>query len=531
MVKVFSNEWFSKHQNKLLIALNFPGVSGCLRNILGLEKNKAVAWITPEAIGYKIGKKEIRAIIYSDDHFAQLLYKEFYRVWDIFHRWDESIANVYVPKLNLGFDTLTSYPDAGSGTTDTVDGEIVSSGTTSWASTRAGENLVAYESNNDIYVEASFDGFSTYTISRAYLSFKTGLLGQGSTINSGSLNIYGSSVSADTGYLIHIVSGYTSDYNNVPTGAWGSSGTTSYGSIQISSYSGSANNAITMNSTGLNTISKTGLTAFALRFGIDINDIAPTATNYISFKAADNGTNKPYLSIDYTAATGTQTVAYNSTGIFVVPTGITSITAKCTGGGGRGGTRSTSGSGGGGGGGAYAEGVVSVTAGNVYTCFVGSGSSSGGTAGGDSYFDTAGTVMAKGGSSCADNSDVGVAGGSSGTSVGTIKFAGGTGANGVGGSYGGGGGEAADSAANGNNGSGVAGGSGGAGGDGGTGAAVNNSNGNPGSTPGGGGGGARRTNSVRSGGSGANGRVVVEYTYSSGFGGARLGDFFFGMVY
>ncbi|MBK8947852.1 MAG: proprotein convertase P-domain-containing protein [Flavobacteriales bacterium] len=68
---------------------------------------------------------------------------------------------------------------------------------------------------------------------------------------------------------------------------------------------------------------------------------------------------------------------------------------------------------------------MAVTPGTPYTVTVGAGSTST-AAGGDSWFGTAGTVMAKGGNSAANNSATGAAGGTAAASIGSIKFNGGS---------------------------------------------------------------------------------------------------------
>ncbi|MBL7950443.1 MAG: T9SS type A sorting domain-containing protein [Flavobacteriales bacterium] len=207
---------------------------------------------------------------------------------------------------------------------------------------------------------------------------------------------------------------------------------------------------------------------------------------------------------------------YNSSGTFVVPAGVSQVTVECWGGGGRGGARTTNGRGGGGGGGAYVRSVISVTEGSTYTVTVGTGSTGTG-AGGDSWFSTASTVMAKGGSSAGNNNANGASGGAAASSIGTFKFAGGNGANAPSGT-GGGGGSSAGTAAAGNSSTVQAGASapsgGGAGGDGGNGTFAD---GEAGSTPGGGGGGGERGCCFDvAGGNGANGRVVLTYTPCTG---------------
>ena len=206
---------------------------------------------------------------------------------------------------------------------------------------------------------------------------------------------------------------------------------------------------------------------------------------------------------------------FTSNGTFTVPAGVTSVTVECWGAGGRGGTRSSNGVGGGGGGGAYSQSIVSVTPGQAYTVVVGQGSSST-SAGGDSYFINITTVMAKGGSSAADNSATGALGGLASSSVGTVKFNGGRGADGVSGTGGGGGGSSAGTAAAGvyltqtSNTNGATAPSGG--GNGGNGRLSSNGSGSNGSGPGGGGGGAFRTSGTRTGGTGANGQVKISWS-------------------
>lgn len=107
-----------------------------------------------------------------------------------------------------------------------------------------------------------------------------------------------------------------------------------------------------------------------------------------------------------------QTQTFTANGTFTVPAGVTCVTVEAWGGGGKGGTR-TMGTfvySGGGGGGAYAKKTaVTVVPGTAYTVTVGTGSTTT-AAGGDSWFIATTTILAKGGSSVADNSSTGANG-------------------------------------------------------------------------------------------------------------------------
>lgn len=214
---------------------------------------------------------------------------------------------------------------------------------------------------------------------------------------------------------------------------------------------------------------------------------------------------------------------FNSgTGTFTAPYGVISVTVEAWGGGGGGSANSGNDAGGGGGGGAYASRTFSVTPGNSYSITVGAGGGSG-QAGGNSQFIAdapADNVIAAGGGSTG-NSWTGADGGQAADSVGAVVRSGGDGGNGAtsgppfnrGGGGGGGSATTAADGGDGNNGTTSGGGTGGSGqGNGGNGG-NGESNGANGLPPGGGGGGAGGTNTnvVYSGGSGANGRVIVRY--------------------
>lgn len=213
-----------------------------------------------------------------------------------------------------------------------------------------------------------------------------------------------------------------------------------------------------------------------------------------------------------------------SSGSFVVPCGVTSITVQCWGGGGAGGGATGNPSGGGGGaGGAYSYSVIGVTSGATINYTVGNGGN-GGTGNGPSGENTSfGGVVAVGGAggSRSNTNNVSVAGAiaSSAGSVGSTITTGGNGGGNIlgAGANAGGGGGGGGTTANGGNGGTTTAGTGGVsgGGNGGSGGSTggNGNDGNNGSAPGGGGGGGRAgSNTDRDGGNGARGQIVISYS-------------------
>jgi len=219
------------------------------------------------------------------------------------------------------------------------------------------------------------------------------------------------------------------------------------------------------------------------------------------------------LFLNQLSAQTTQT--FTSSGTFIPPAGVTSVTVQAWGGGGAGGgNNSTNGTGGGGGGGAYNTVTgVSVTAGNSYTITIGAGGVPGTNSGNGGVTSAilGSTVSANGGSggTFSATNGAGGAGGTGGTRNG------GSGSNGSSGVYGGGGGGSAGTAANGNSVTATATGAtavtgGGPGGNGMSGTSGNGSA--PASGPGGGGGGCRASSTARMGGNGFAGQVIITYT-------------------
>jgi len=210
----------------------------------------------------------------------------------------------------------------------------------------------------------------------------------------------------------------------------------------------------------------------------------------------------------------TTPAVFTSSGNFIVPSGVTSITVQCWGAGGGGSTITSYGArGGGGGGGAFASSILSVSPGNIFPVAVGTGGIAN-TAGTNSTFNTT-SVVAAGGRGGTSNSATAGAGGTTASSTGTTKYAGGNGAAGGSTYSGGGGGGAGTSGAGGNSPTAAAGSFGTGttqyGGNGGASVSGSN-NGNTGSNYGGGGSGAV-TNSTtdKTGGSGAKGQVIISW--------------------
>jgi hypothetical protein len=240
------------------------------------------------------------------------------------------------------------------------------------------------------------------------------------------------------------------------------------------------------------------------RFNYNIKGAAGSVTTGMG-QAAGAGNGDWCVAGFNQAFEGTPTVDnFTSTTTWECPIGVTEVDVQIYGGGGAG-QNGTGGATNGGGGGAYSSKRMVVVPGNTYTvtvaAAVGIGSNSNGN---DSWFDTSGTVLAKGGLGGGSTT-----GGQASAGIGAIKFSGGNGG-GAGGSFSGSGGGGAGSLEDGgvggtdNGNAGVGGSVGGGNG----GAGVSGSTGNSGSTNGGAGAGGR---DFSSGGAGARGEIILTY--------------------
>ena len=209
------------------------------------------------------------------------------------------------------------------------------------------------------------------------------------------------------------------------------------------------------------------------------------------------------------------TNTFSTSGSFVIPAGLTLLTAECWGAGGAGGGNDTSTSAGGGGGGGYSKTTISVTPNATINYVVGLGgvgTTASGVAGSASSFSS---VSANGGGG--GTSGTGGAAGLGGAAGTGTSFSGGKGSNGslvLGLLFSGGAGGSAGTAANGNDASGVNGGAAVAGGAAGGSGATLAGSGTNGGTPGGGGGGGLVLLGIgnNKGGNGGNGQIKITYT-------------------
>lgn len=343
---------------------------------------------------------------------------------------------------------------------------------------------------------------------------------------------------------------------NVVTGTWyriemqATAGTTtSNGTINVQYYALDSYTAIETYSSGAAVnAGTTNITDF--RMG-QITTTSATLSCFIDDIAANLGSATPIGPVNIPPTVSLNTPSNGSTGVSTTPTlaftgtdndgnaiaywaevdTVNTFNSQTTspnvsvavwsGGGGGGGSATGTADGAGGGGGAFSGGVVAVSNGTGYMISIGAagtagtGSGADGGTGGDSFFNTSGTIFAKGGGGGQNgtNGTTPGAGGAAASGIGSATHSGGVGGTGASNHNGAGGGGSAgggsDGGAGTNDATGTAGGAGGTAGSYLPGA-VGGTGGNPGGvggTPGGGGGGGKNSN--KAGGAGGPGQVTI----------------------
>ena len=278
-------------------------------------KKTRIKIVTPIYTKLKTPKEEYTEHFFSRNEYALRLQKVFYPIWLLLHTWDMLIANPFKPAWNLGFDTLTVYPDADPESTS-VDGHVYRSGVDETLSTiRSSAGTGVSDTNTGCFSYITSSG-STNQFAKLYRVsdfYDTSTLGDSANITNVVKSGYGSAKKNDLGSPdLHFASGNAASNTALASSDYAQAnfGTTSFGSIAYADFSLAAYNDVTLNASGRANISKTGISKFSAQLNWDINNNftgswASDKTSYLIFFAADNGSNKPKLVVTYTVVSDT----------------------------------------------------------------------------------------------------------------------------------------------------------------------------------------------------------------------------------
>lgn len=309
---VFGKLFFIDHQSKILKLAN----SWIGRKILCIDGKKSdvgkneIIKVEPNAITWR-EDKEYKTEFRTHNKFSKRIYHAFKPLWYLFHAWDTLLANNLEPAWNLGFDTLTVYPDADT-ETSTVDGRVAQSGGTSdsWSSRRSGAGN--YFEDNTSPANAPLAQAHTTTnnwqfLSRGIFLFDTSSLPDGSTISSATFSNYVTTRQTTSNVGVNVVSSTPASNTALVNGDYTQTGSTKFSTvIRVNDMSTNAYADFALNASGLTNISKTGISKFGTRLEEDLDNSSPTWSSnalmgtQISFAEHTGTTQDPKLVVIYT---------------------------------------------------------------------------------------------------------------------------------------------------------------------------------------------------------------------------------------
>lgn len=313
-MQVFGKQWFHKHQRVLRwFANTFIG-----RYVLRIHGNRSsvgenkIVLIEPNSITWIVDKRggeiELKTEFRTHEKFGKRLFYTFKPFWYLIHGWD-MIVNQVIPKWNLGFDTLTSYPSAGAASpADGVVGRNAVDETL--ATIRAGAGVYGNPTSSNIaivLIQGSTTSDQFGNLRRVIAGFDTSSIDDAATISSVVLSFYGTGQANALGSDdIHICASTPAADDNIVAADFSQLASTSFGSMAYASWSTVAYNDITLNANGISNVSKTGLSKFGARLGWDINNnftgawVSSAETRFNSYLADQAGTtNDPKLVVTH----------------------------------------------------------------------------------------------------------------------------------------------------------------------------------------------------------------------------------------
>jgi hypothetical protein len=368
MIQVFGTEWFKKY-NKILVKIaKLPFIGEwvfCFKkyghyfdinNLLEVQPNAVVEdmklrwtkcvkvkgqWVAYDctsALHNKLIKKECKEKLlptrrnhyFVRNEYALRLQSVFYPIWITFHIWD--IITRPIPQLNLGFDTLTVYPDKGDpGTTSCCGYAAGISTSLSFADARSQNGNDHGQENANIETSIYNSSTNFRGFYRGIILYDTSSLGANATISDAVCSFYGNGKSNAAGtFNLYVCSSNPASNTSIVNADFNIAnfGSTSFGSVAYADFDANNNTYtdITLTTAGKNAISKTGITKFGTMIAPDFSNSEPSkvasASSYYLFNGTVGATTAKYpkLVVTYTPAPVAPTVTTQA------PSSLTSTT-------------------------------------------------------------------------------------------------------------------------------------------------------------------------------------------------------------
>lgn len=314
---VFSSAWFARHQRMLIGLLRTPVIGRELRDVLAIRKHdvgfdRRIVEIGPH---YYVVNEDGTSTMdcRTTPKFARRLRYQLDGLWRAAHAWDQCVANPLLPALNVGFDSLTAYPDPGSPGTTTCDGSAYRAGVDeAFGTVRNGSGTGAYalattDTTPELAASTTSNQFAR--LQRGLFGFDTSALGASAVLSAAVLSQWFTGVSTGLGdTTVEVTAGPTAANTTLASGDYQTIGRTSYATgVSISAITTGAYTDFTFDATGRAAVQKTGITKLATQLGWDLSgsfggswSASATTAGTVSFADQTGSSNDPKLEITYT---------------------------------------------------------------------------------------------------------------------------------------------------------------------------------------------------------------------------------------
>lgn len=318
MIQPFFRQWFVQHQSRLVRLLNMPGTAPFFKHMLRIlkdvPKGKPIVGLMPNHVTWLNKDGSLTTDFRTHNKFSKRVYYSGRLFWWMIHCWDMILANRLNPAWNLGYDELTSYPDANPESTS-VDGYAMQYGSSNsvWSTLVGAAGNYGYDALTESYVTYITSGTVTdrwNNLARGFVLFDTSSLTGSAVISAATLSAFGYAKLDDLGITpnANVFSSAPASNTAIVAGDFDSVGTTQMAnSITYSSFATTAYNDFVLEADGLANISKTDISKFALaNRNYDRNIVAPAwssaLTSYLMVHTSDrSGTSyDPKLVVTYT---------------------------------------------------------------------------------------------------------------------------------------------------------------------------------------------------------------------------------------
>ena len=353
---VFDEQWFVKHQQILLWFLNAAFIKIWFRWCLRIRKcdcsrKTRITQIGPNRFSWGDAEveetcKQYRKHLHGADRrrfdkfhrsgkcsglhrakrritdfrtnnkFSRRLYYAFRPLWYLIHCWDLTAARL-IPALDLGFSTLTVFPDPGNPGTNTCNGWVTGNAAApgipflTLRTTPTSSSVT--QGTGNLALEIAGIGSGWISISRVFHLYLTSSLGSNASISRAIQSGYGQFYNNNTGldFAVNLYGSSPASPVQLTPGDYDSVGSTSFSSsIDQGVFNTGNYNNFTLNAAGLAAINPTGVTQFGYREsnydGPGITPATSTGTVVFLFWSEDGGgaTKGPKLVVTYSVSVG-----------------------------------------------------------------------------------------------------------------------------------------------------------------------------------------------------------------------------------